>query len=115
MNSNQLKKIIRDVPDFPKEGIIFKDITTLLKDPKAFKESIDLLIQECKKYYIDKVIGIESRPGSNLIVAEVPLAETFGYATDLRSSTQGRATFTTQFSRYKRVPASLAGGIISKG
>ena len=62
-----------------------------------------------------RIIGIESRPGSNLILAEVPLAETFGYATDLRSSTQGRATFTMQFSRYKRVPASIAGGIISKG
>ena len=61
MNRNELKKIIRDVPDFPKEGIIFKDITTLLKDADALKSSINLLIEECKKYSVDKVVGIESR------------------------------------------------------
>ncbi len=62
-----------------------------------------------------RIMRIESRPGSHLILAEVPLAETFGYATNLRSSTQGRATFTMQFSHYDRVPTSLAEGIISKG
>jgi elongation factor G len=62
-----------------------------------------------------RIIKIGSRPGSHLVMAEVPLAETFGYATALRSSTQGRATFTMQFSRYERVPTSLAEGIISKG
>jgi len=61
MNKNELKKIIRDVPDFPKKGIIFKDITTLIKDPSAFKNSIKLLLKECKKYSVDKVVGIESR------------------------------------------------------
>ncbi len=61
MNINELKKSIRDVPDFPKKGIIFKDITTLLKNPLYFKSSIELLIQECRKYSVDKVIGIESR------------------------------------------------------
>jgi elongation factor G len=62
-----------------------------------------------------RIVRIESRPGSHLILAEVPLAETFGYATDLRSSTQGRATFSMQFSHYDRVPSSLAEGVISKG
>jgi adenine phosphoribosyltransferase len=61
MNINELKNIIRDVPDFPKKGIIFKDITTLIKDPSAFKSSIKLLLKECKKYSVDKVVGIESR------------------------------------------------------
>ena len=61
MDVTGLKQIIRDVPDFPKEGILFKDITTLLKDPDALKSSIDLLLQECRKYSIDKVVGIESR------------------------------------------------------
>ncbi len=61
MNLEDLKKVIRDVPDFPKEGIVFKDITTLLNDPDAFKSSVKLLIEECNKYSIDKVIGIESR------------------------------------------------------
>jgi elongation factor G len=62
-----------------------------------------------------RIIKVESRPGSHLVMAEVPLAETFGYATDLRSSTQGRATFTLQFAHYDRVPSSLAERIISKG
>ena len=62
-----------------------------------------------------RIIKVESRPGSHLVMAEVPLAETFGYATDLRSSTQGRATFTMQFSHYDRVQGTLAERIISKG
>jgi elongation factor G len=62
-----------------------------------------------------RIIKTESRPGSHLIVAEIPLAETFGYATALRSSTQGRATFTMQFCHYERIPTSLAEGIVSKG
>jgi adenine phosphoribosyltransferase len=61
MDKEGLKRIIRDVPDFPKEGIIFKDITTLLKDKIAFKSSIRLLLDEAKKHKVDKVVGIESR------------------------------------------------------
>lgn len=56
-----LKKYIRNVPDFPKPGIQFKDITTLWKDNKAFKESIDLLYQRYRDKKIDKVVGAESR------------------------------------------------------
>jgi adenine phosphoribosyltransferase len=52
---------IRDIPDFPKKGIIFKDITTLLKDPKAMKRSIDDLANEYRDKKIDKVAGAESR------------------------------------------------------
>ena len=48
MKKSDLKKHIRDIPDFPKEGIIFKDITTLLKDKDAFKKSIDLLAKKFK-------------------------------------------------------------------
>jgi adenine phosphoribosyltransferase len=61
MNIDELKKIIRDVHDFPKKGIVFKDITTHLKDPLAFRTSIDLLVQQCRKYHVHKVLGIESR------------------------------------------------------
>jgi adenine phosphoribosyltransferase len=61
MNVNDLKKIIRDVPDFPKKGIIFKDITTLLKDQKALRSAVKLLTRECKKYKVNKILGIESR------------------------------------------------------
>ncbi len=56
-----LKSKIRDIPDFPKEGIIFKDITTLLKDPEAFKKAIDKIASFYHDEGIEKVIGIESR------------------------------------------------------
>jgi elongation factor G len=49
-----------------------------------------------------------------VVNAEVPLAEMFGYATDLRSATQGRATYTMEFSRYAEAPNNVAEGIISK-
>jgi adenine phosphoribosyltransferase len=56
-----LAEYIRDVPDFPKEGIVFKDITTLLKDPSAFKAVIDRLEEEYSGKGIDVVVGVESR------------------------------------------------------
>jgi adenine phosphoribosyltransferase len=52
---------IRDVPDFPKPGILFKDITTLLKDAEAFRQSIDLLTTSFRADDIDLVVGMESR------------------------------------------------------
>ena len=61
-----------------------------------------------------KVIGLGSRPAAQVIDSRVPLAEMFGYATDLRSMTQGRATYTMQFSHYEPVPAAVAEGIIAK-
>ncbi|HXG51029.1 MAG TPA: elongation factor G [candidate division Zixibacteria bacterium] len=61
-----------------------------------------------------KVLGFESRPAAQAIDARVPLAQMFGYATDLRSMTQGRATYTMQFSHYEPVPSSVAEGIIAK-
>lgn len=59
--SQYLKEIIRDVPDFPKPGILFKDITTLLKDPRALKETGEILLDFTKDVKIDLVAGIESR------------------------------------------------------
>jgi adenine phosphoribosyltransferase len=56
-----LKAAIRDVPDFPKPGIVFKDITTLLKDPALFGRTIDLLAELCSGLPCDKVVAIESR------------------------------------------------------
>jgi elongation factor G len=61
-----------------------------------------------------RVVGIEARPSIQMIRAEVPLAEMFGYATDLRSATQGRATHTMQFARYEPVPSSIAEEIIAR-
>lgn len=56
-----LKQLIREVPDFPKEGINFYDITTLLKDADGLKQTIDALAAEYKDEQIDTVIGVESR------------------------------------------------------
>ena len=58
--------------------------------------------------------GMEETPAGKVINAEVPLAEMFGYATDLRSATQGRATYTMEFSQYSEAPSNIAQEIISK-
>jgi len=60
------------------------------------------------------VQGMEDAPAGKVIRAEVPLAEMFGYATDLRSATQGRATYSMEFSKYNEVPASIAEAISKK-
>ena len=56
-----LKDYIRSIPDYPKKGILFRDITTLIKDEKAFKETIDKIIERSKRFKIDKIAAIESR------------------------------------------------------
>jgi adenine phosphoribosyltransferase len=56
-----IKSLIRDVPDFPKEGIIFKDITTLLKDPAGLRAAADMIFQQVSGIGITKIVGIESR------------------------------------------------------
>ncbi|MBE0428953.1 MAG: elongation factor G [Thermoleophilia bacterium] len=61
-----------------------------------------------------KIEGMEPRGPAQIIRARVPLAEMFGYATDLRSISQGRAQYTMQFDRYEEVPASIAGGIVEQ-
>jgi elongation factor G len=57
------------------------------------------------------VTGMEQRGNAQVVSAEVPLAEMFGYATDVRSNTQGRATYTMQFDRYQEVPVKIAEGL----
>jgi adenine phosphoribosyltransferase len=57
----ELEKIIRDVPDFPKQGIIFKDITTLLQDGEAFRQALNLMLKKYLDAKINKVLGIEAR------------------------------------------------------
>jgi elongation factor G len=61
-----------------------------------------------------RVQSMEARAGSQVVRAQVPLSEMFGYATDLRSKTQGRANFTMQFHHYERVPAQLADEVVKK-
>ena len=56
-----LKSYIRSVPDYPKKGILFRDITTLIENEKAFAETINQIIERTKKFKIDKIAAIESR------------------------------------------------------
>jgi adenine phosphoribosyltransferase len=56
-----LRARVRDVPDFPKKGIIFKDITPILQDGVLFRASIDLFLEQCRGKQIDKVVGIDAR------------------------------------------------------
>ena len=60
------------------------------------------------------VQGMEDTPSGKVIRAEVPLAEMFGYATDLRSMSQGRATFSMEFLRYAEAPQNIADAVINR-
>ena len=61
MSADDLRAKIREIPDFPKPGILFYDITTLLKDPAAYREAIDLMVEPYAKERVDLVVGMESR------------------------------------------------------
>ena len=56
-----LKSLIREIPDFPKPGILFRDITTLLKDPQGLRYTIDTLAEKCAGFSVDYIVGMESR------------------------------------------------------
>ena len=74
MNIEDLKALVRDVPDFPQPGVVFKDITPLLADPIAFSTVIDLIVVHFGRGNVDKVVGIEAR---GFILAS-PVAYHFG-------------------------------------
>jgi adenine phosphoribosyltransferase len=74
MELGQIRSLIRDVPDFPHEGVLFKDITPLLADPVAFSTVIDLVVVHFGRGSVDKVVGIEAR---GFIIAS-PVAYHFG-------------------------------------
>jgi adenine phosphoribosyltransferase len=61
MSAEELRAKIREIPDFPKPGILFYDITTLLKDGPAFRDAIDLMLEPYRDERIDVVVGMESR------------------------------------------------------
>ncbi len=58
---NRLRAGVRDVPNFPKHGIIFKDITPILVDPQLFHDSIEIFLSRCRALPLDKVVGIDAR------------------------------------------------------
>lgn len=57
----QLRAAVRDIADFPKPGIVFKDITPILKDGALFRASVDLFVKRCHSLLIDKIVGIDAR------------------------------------------------------
>jgi adenine phosphoribosyltransferase len=61
INTQKLRDLIRDVPDYPKKGIVFKDITTLIKRGDAFDEVINIFFEKCKSRRVDLVAAVESR------------------------------------------------------
>jgi adenine phosphoribosyltransferase len=60
-NETLIKNAIRAIPDFPKPGILFRDITTLISNPQAFKASIDMMVEKTKNLGINKIVAVESR------------------------------------------------------
>ena len=74
MQIEQIKSLIRDVPDFPEPGIIYKDITPVLADPIAFSTIIDLIVVHFGRGNVDKVVGIEARG----FILGAPVAYHFG-------------------------------------
>jgi adenine phosphoribosyltransferase len=90
-----IKSLIRDVPDFPQEGIVFKDITPVLGDPIAFSTLIDLIVVHFGRGNVDKVVGIEAR---GFILAS-PVAYHFG-AGFVPVRKQGKLPFDTVAEEY---------------
>ncbi len=74
MNPQSLQSLIRTIPDYPKPGIQFRDITTLIKDAEGFRATIDMLVARYRGQRIDKVVGIEARG----FVFGAPLAYALG-------------------------------------
>jgi adenine phosphoribosyltransferase len=74
MSAEDLRAKIREIPDFPKPGILFYDITTLLKDPAAYREAIDLMVAPYRDERVDIVVGMESRG----FIFSAPLAYQLG-------------------------------------
>ena len=69
-----LKEHVRDIPDFPKPGVVFKDITPLLADPAAFRSTINGVAEPFRRHRVDKVLGVEARG----FIAAAPVAYRFG-------------------------------------
>lgn len=112
-----LKNIIRDIPDFPKKGIIFKDITTLLGDAKSFQRMVDLMSHRYVGQKIDKVVGVEARGfiigaalayklGAGVVLVRKPgklPAETFKKTYDLEYGTDTLEIHTDAIRKGDRI------------
>lgn len=113
----ELRNIIRDVPDFPKKGIIFKDITTLLADAKSYQRMVDLIAHRYVGEKIDKVVGVEARGfiigaalayklGAGIVLVRKPgklPSETFKKSYELEYGTDTLEIHTDAISKGERV------------
>ena len=91
----KLRAGVRDVPDFPRKGILFKDITPILSDPALFRASIDLFLERCRGRKIDKIVGIDAR--GFLFGSAVAYELGVGFV-PIRKS--GKLPFQTEMARY---------------
>ena len=95
MDIEQIKTLIRDVPDFPEPGIVFKDITPVLADPIAFSTITDLMVVRFGRGNVDKVVGIEARG----FILAAPVAYHFGAGVvPIRKA--GKLPWTTESEEY---------------
>jgi adenine phosphoribosyltransferase len=92
---DELRAAVRDVPDFPKKGIIFKDITPILKDGALFRASIELFLERLRGQKIDKIVGIDAR--GFLFGSAVAYALNVGFV-PLRK--KGRLPYKTESAAY---------------
>lgn len=92
---DKLRAAVRDVPDFPKKGIVFKDITPILNDGALFRASIDLFLDRCHEKKIDKIVGIDAR--GFLFGSAVAYALGIGFV-PLRK--KGRLPYKTESAAY---------------
>jgi adenine phosphoribosyltransferase len=92
---SKLRAAVRDVPDFPKPGIIFKDITPILKDGALFCTSIDVFVEQCRGETVDKIVGIDAR--GFLFGSAVAYELGIGFV-PLRK--KGRLPYQTESARY---------------
>src|SRR5512132_4204790 len=92
---DRLRAGVRDVPNFPRHGIVFKDITPILVDPQLFRESIDVFLERCRRLPIDKIVGIDAR--GFLFGSAVAYALGIGFV-PLRK--KGRLPYRTESARY---------------
>src|SRR5215472_9656883 len=91
----KLRAAVRDVPDFPKKGIVFKDITPVLSDPVLFRASIDLFLERCRGEKIDKIVGIDAR--GFLFGSAVAYQLAIGF---IPIRKRGKLPYTTESAKY---------------
>jgi len=92
----QIESLIREIPDFPQPGILFRDITPLLGDPQGFKTAIDLFVERYRKSRLDYIVGVEAR--GYMFAAPLAYALHVGFVPVRKPGKLPAATFSEQYS-----------------